>query len=156
MRLLGASGYDPTLPTQTTAQVNIADFLPLRTALSSDRPRQQPGTGTSGPLLPAPGTWVLHQLYDRPARLRLRCTYRSAVSPMFMAKRHPLRNCELPGGLRYDIINHSYRTNYRHRLFFANGRYYGQVSDTDIDFKTPQPKTRRNLCVNGTQWFCGL
>lgn len=142
-------GYDPTRYTTQNqslgAQIKYRqDFTPLRTRLivgadldNSPGSRLENSIRTTST---GTGYTKVYTSYTTGPRVYdYDVTYRS-VSPYVHGETSPFEKLRITGGLRYDIINYSYSNKLSSSPVLANGRYYGQVSDTDIDFKHLSPK----------------
>lgn len=66
-------------------------------------------------------------------------TYRG-ISPYIHGEISPLEKLRLTGGLRYDAIRYQYSNNISSTTVRSGSFFYGQVGDTDIDFKHLSPK----------------
>lgn len=142
-------GYDPTRYTTENqsfgAQIKYRqDFKPLRTRLIVGVDiDNSPGSRIENSIITrstGSGYTKVYTSYSMGARVYdYDVTYRG-ISPYIHAETSPLDKLRLTGGLRYDIINYNYTNHISSSTVLASGRYYGQVSDTDIDFKHLSPK----------------
>lgn len=141
--------YDPTRYITENqsfgAQIKYRqDFKPLRTRLivgvdidNSPGSRVENSIRTSST---GSGYTRVYTAYSTGARVYdYDVTYRG-ISPYIHAETSPLDKLRITGGLRYDIINYSYTNHLSSAPVVASGRFYGQVADTDIDFKHLSPK----------------
>ena len=141
--------YDPTRYITENqsfgAQIKYRqDFKPLRTRLIVGADiDNSPGSRVENSIRTrstGSGYTQVYTAYSTGARVYdYDVTYRG-ISPYIHAETSPLDKLRITGGLRYDIINYSYTNHLSSTPVVASGRFYGQVADTDIDFKHLSPK----------------
>ncbi len=142
-------GYDPTRYTTENqsfgAQIKYRkDFPLLRTRLIAGVDiDNSPGSRLEDAITTTKvgtGYTAVYTNYARGPRVYdYNVTYRG-ISPYIHGEISPLEKLRLTGGLRYDAIRYQYTNNIGSTTVRSGSFFYGQVGDTDIDFKHLSPK----------------
>ena len=142
-------GYDPTRYTTENqsfgAQIKYRkDFPLLRTRLIAGVDiDNSPGSRLEDAITTTKvgtGYTAVYTNYARGPRVYdYNVTYRG-ISPYIHGEISPVAKLRLTGGLRYDAIRYQYTNNIGSTTVRSGSFFYGQVGDTDIDFKHLSPK----------------
>ena len=141
--------YDPTIYTTENqsfgAQIKYRhDFSPLRTRVivgvdidhsPGSRLENSISTTTIGS-----GYTRIYNSYTLGARVYDYDVTYQGVSPYLHGEISPVEKLRVTAGLRYDMINYQFTNHFSTAPILANGRYYGQVGDADINFSHLSPK----------------
>lgn len=138
-------GYDPTRYVTENQSFGALikyrqDFVPLRARLIVGVDLDHSPGSRKEDSITTTRSGSYYTSYTRGARVYDYDVTYNGISPYIHGEISPLERLRLTAGLRYDMANYSYSNRLASAPINAGGRFYGQVGDSDIDFRHLSPK----------------